>query len=180
MVQIWDPRWDWRDPTRVKHRLLGGIGRILHGTKLGTRVGLEGSHLGFEARFHAGFCLECSWDRGWDWRDPTCDSRRDPMWEVPKSRSGSQVGLAGSHPGSNPESHPGSHLGSQAGLAGSRLTFFSKDTACSGPTNWPRFKIVWSVLPGWGMRRLRRDHSCNFLRMTFKTTATISGEDAAT
>ena len=172
MVQIWDPRWDWRDPTRVKHRLLGRIGRILHGTKLGSRVGLEGSHLGFEARFHAGFCLECSWDRGWDWRDP--------MWEVPKSRSGSQVGLAGSHPGSNPESHPGSHLGSQAGLAGSRLTFFSKDTACSGPTNWPRIKIVWSVLPGWGMRRLRRDHSCNFLRMTFKTTATISGEDAAT
>ena len=157
MVQIWDPRWDWRDPTREKHRLLGGIGGILHGTKLGSRVGLEGSHLGFEARFHAGFCLECSWDRGWDWQDPTWDSRQDPMWEVPKSRSGSQVGLAGS-----------------------RLTLFSKDTACSGPTNWPRIKIVWSVLPGWGMRRLRRDHSCNFLRMTFKTTATISGEDAAT
>ena len=104
MVQIWDPRWDWRDPTREKHRLLGGIGRILHGTKLGSRVGLE-------ARFHAGFCLECSWDPGWDWRDPTWDSMRDPMWEVPKSRSGPQVGLAGSHPGS------------QAGLAGSRLTF---------------------------------------------------------
>ena len=99
MVQIWDPRWDWRDPTREKHRLLGGIGGILHGTKLGSRVGLVESHLGFEAGFYAGlagFCLECSWDPGWDWRDPTWDSRRDPMWEVPKSRSGSQVGLAGS------------------------------------------------------------------------------------
>ena len=102
MVQIWDPRWDWRDPTREKHRLLGGIGGIggiLHGTKLGSRVGLVGSHLGFEAGFYAGlagFCLECSWDPGWDWRDLTWDSRRDPMWEVSKSRSGSQVGLAGS------------------------------------------------------------------------------------
>ena len=94
MVQIWDPRWDWRDPTREKHRLLGGIGGILHGTKLGSRVGLEGSHLGFEARFHAGFCLECSWrfqnpgrDPRWDWRDPTRDPTwnptRDPIWDKP-------------------------------------------------------------------------------------------------
>ena len=35
----------------------------------------------------AGFCLEQRWDPGWDWRDP--------MWEVPKSLLGSQVGLAG-------------------------------------------------------------------------------------
>ena len=125
MVQIWDPRWDWRDPTREKHRLLGGIGGILHGTKLGSRVGLEGSHLGFEARFHAGFCLECSWDRGWDWRDPTWDSRRDPMWEVPKSRSGSQVGLAGSQgriggipPGIPPRIPPGIPPGIPGGIDG--------------------------------------------------------------
>ena len=68
VVQIWDLRWDWQDPTREKHRLLGGIGG-----KLGSRVGLVGSHLGFEAGFYEGlaaFCLECSWDPGWDWRDP--------------------------------------------------------------------------------------------------------------
>ena len=82
-----------------KWRLLGGIGGILRGTKLGSRVGLAGSYLGLEAESHAGltgFCLECSRDPGWDWRDPTWDSRRDPMPDVPKSRSGSQVELAGS------------------------------------------------------------------------------------
>ena len=34
--------------------------------------------------------MEQSWDPGWDWWDPTLD----PMWEVPKSWSGSQAGLA--------------------------------------------------------------------------------------
>ena len=49
--------------SHVVHRLQVGIGEILHGTKLGSRVGLVGSHLGFKAGSHAGlagFCLECS------------------------------------------------------------------------------------------------------------------------
>ena len=106
----------------------------MHGTKLGSWVGLAGSHLRFEAGSHvglAGFCLECSWDPGWDWGDPTWDSRWGPMWEVPKSRSGSHPGQtwdprrdpawhsrwdpmwevpksrSGSHLGSHPGSHPG-------------------------------------------------------------------------